>query len=127
MAVLTGSQLMEAVKLLIGESTTDEHLKLLEDMQDTVKYMESTASTDWEAKYNENDAAWRQRYKDRFFNTTSAETLDRQAGLEPAPQPLNIPKAGTVSPAQTSNPAAPPPDPEERAETIKPNDLFTYD
>ena len=41
--------------------------------------------TDWKAKYEENDAEWRKKYKERFFNTSGNEDgiEDGNGGEEP--------------------------------------------
>ena len=70
MSVLTKEQVMEQVKTRIGDDTSDEALKFLEDLSDTVNDYESRANgdgTDWKAKYEENDKEWRTKYRERFF------------------------------------------------------------
>lgn len=71
MAIRTKSELMELLKNRIGEDTSDEALTLIEDFTDTLDSMENEANdgTDWKTKYEQNDAEWRQKYKNRFFNT----------------------------------------------------------
>ena len=61
---------MNSLNTRIGDSTTDEDLNFLKDMNDTYDELEKASqdTTDWEKKYEENDANWRQRYKDTFFN-----------------------------------------------------------
>ena len=70
MAVKKKEELMEALRQRIGEDTSDEALSLIEDFNDTMEQYEksNSDSTDWKTKYEENDAQWRQRYKDRFFS-----------------------------------------------------------
>lgn len=100
MAVLTREQLLEKVKTRIGESTSDDDLALLEDITDTFDSVQSTEQEDWKKKYEANDAEWRKKYRDRFFN----------------------------SPADTTDPLDPNPDTrsaeEKRSEEITVNDLF---
>ena len=69
MAIRTKSELMELLKNRIGEDTSDEALTLIEDFTDTLDSMENEANdgTDWKTKYEQNDAEWRQKYKNRFF------------------------------------------------------------
>lgn len=71
MAILTKEQLMESIKNRVGEDTSDEALAFIENVNDTIENMSSDKNTDWKAKYEENDAAWRQKYKDRFFNSSN--------------------------------------------------------
>ena len=76
MAILTKEQLMESIKNRVGEDTSDEALAFIENVNDTIENMSSDKNTDWKAKYEENDAAWRQKYKDRFFNSSSEDKDD---------------------------------------------------
>ena len=68
MAVRTRDEIIELVKTRIGEDTSDEALGFLEDISDTLSDYDTriTESGDWKVKYEENDAEWRKRYKDRF-------------------------------------------------------------
>ena len=68
MAVRTKDEIIELVKTRIGEDTSDEALGFLEDISDTLSDYDTriTESGDWKARYEENDAEWRKRYKDRF-------------------------------------------------------------
>lgn len=69
----TLEELQEQVKTILGDnSTTDEALSLLEDLTDSY----SVPEVDWEAKYHENDAQWRQKYRDRFFSDVPPENDD---------------------------------------------------
>lgn len=70
MAILTKEQLIEKVKTIIGDSTDDNVLSFMEDFNDTVN---SFDSENWKQRYEENDKAWRQRYKDRFFGKKTEE------------------------------------------------------
>lgn len=62
--------LMELIKSRLPEDMSDEDISFLEDITDTVNDFESRAkdSTDWKAKYEENDKEWKKKYTDRFFN-----------------------------------------------------------
>ena len=75
MAVLTKEQMLERIKQRIGEDTSDEALKLIEDVSDTINDYETKTkdTTDWEKKYKENDEQWRKKYKDRFFNAPAKD------------------------------------------------------
>ena len=76
MAILTKEQLMESIKNRVGEDTSDEALAFIENVNDTIESMSTDKNTDWKVKYEENDAAWRQKYKDRFFNSSSEDNDD---------------------------------------------------
>lgn len=76
MAVKTKDELMGAIRARIGEDKSDEAISLVEDISDTFDDIQSKATsdgTDWKAKYEENDATWRQKYRDRFFNNQDSK------------------------------------------------------
>ena len=66
MAVLTSEELIEKVKVRIGEDTSDEAISFLEDVTDTIADYNDKLKEDWKTKYEENDREWRKRYTDRF-------------------------------------------------------------
>lgn len=76
LAVRKKEEMMEALRARIGDDTSDETLSFMEDFNDTFDdYERRTASTeDWEGKYNELDASWRKRYRDRFFGPEPENT-----------------------------------------------------
>lgn len=69
MAVRTREEILESIRNIVGDSTDDNTLQVLEDVTDTFTDFENkTASqTDWEAKYKENDEGWRKKYAERFY------------------------------------------------------------
>lgn len=71
MAVKTIQDILDSVSKVIGDNTSDEALTLLEDIQDTFNDRDNT---DWKKKYEDNDAEWRNRYKERFL--TGDKNLD---------------------------------------------------
>lgn len=88
MAVLKKDEFLNKLKEIIGDSTEDKDMALLEDMTDTYNDLESRASseTNWEQKYKDNDAEWRKKYRDRFFSAPAKED-------PPEPTPDDEPKA----------------------------------
>lgn len=82
MAIKTNQELIDAAKAIIGEDTGDAALAFLDDLADTVDdYDKKTKdATDWHQKYDENDAAWRKRYADRFSGKT--EDTDDEPGKD---------------------------------------------
>ena len=80
MAILTKEQLMDIIRNRVGEDTSDEALAFIENVNDTIESMSTDKNTDWKVKYEENDAAWRQKYKDRFFNTPAEDEDDEPDG-----------------------------------------------
>ena len=73
MAVLNKEDFMKAIKSVVGENPTDELVTFVENMTDTYTDLETKTkdTTDWKAKYEENDKAWKKKYVDRFFNGSS--------------------------------------------------------
>ena len=68
MAVKTKDELLQSVKSVIGESTDDSAITLLEDITDTINDYDAKTKEDWKSKYEELDETWKKKYKDRFFN-----------------------------------------------------------
>lgn len=70
MAVLTREQVLERVKGIIGDSTDDSSLSFVEDITDTLNDYETRTEdgTNWKQKFEQNDAEWRTKYKERFFS-----------------------------------------------------------
>lgn len=90
MSVRTRDDLLNAIKERIGEDTSDEALKLIEDVEDTFGDLEGKASSEskWEQKYRENDESWRKKYRDRFFNKPTEQEDDPDD--EPEVKPLTF-------------------------------------
>lgn len=85
MAIRTKEEILEAVRARLGDDTSDEAIALVEDITDTLGDYETRAGEDWEKKYKDNDAAWRQRYRDRFFGTGAADDEEGQRPDGPLP------------------------------------------
>lgn len=69
MAVRSRDELLSALKTRIGEDVSDNALSLIEDFTDTLNDYDSRVGEDWKNKYDELDKSWRQRYRDRFFQS----------------------------------------------------------
>lgn len=69
MAVRTRDEIMNAIKARLGDDTSDDALSIIEDVNDTFSDYETRSGEDWKSKYDELDANWRKRYRDRFFQT----------------------------------------------------------
>jgi len=70
--ILTKEDLFNMVKEKIGEDNSDESIAFIENLTDTYNDLQEKANgdgIDWKAKYEENDASWKTRYKERFFNS----------------------------------------------------------
>lgn len=71
MSILGREEYFERVNKVVGDDTSDESLKFVEDMTETYDYLETKRKeddVDWQKKYEENDRAWREKYKRRFFS-----------------------------------------------------------
>jgi hypothetical protein len=75
MARLSQQEFMDSLKKVLGDRSDDDALKFIEDAKDTI----SEDKEDWKGKYDELvkekdelDKSWRQRYRDRFFNSDSS-------------------------------------------------------
>lgn len=64
-------ELLEVIKSILPDSTTDDALSLIEDVSDTLDNTTNTDNEDWKKRYEENDKMWRERYRDRFFSPTN--------------------------------------------------------
>ena len=66
--VLTRDEFFAIINKRAGENTDDESLKFIEDMTDTYNSLVADRNIEeWEKKYNDLDAEWRERYRRRFF------------------------------------------------------------
>lgn len=85
MAIRNREELLGAVQQHFGDDTSDETLALIEDITDTMTELETKAkdTTDWKKKYDENDSAWRKKYRDRFFSGGSGEDDEPEEKPEP--------------------------------------------
>lgn len=86
MAILDRDNFFKRIRERLGEDDSEEALSYLEDMTDTWEDMERRASCEgeenWEEKYNNLDAEWRKRYRDRFFNTPEGVKEDQEEDVK---------------------------------------------
>lgn len=91
MAIKSREDLLKSLNILIGDNSTDENLAILEDVTDTLKDYESKTAdqTDWKTKYEQNDADWRKKYRERF---TSGEEIkeEQEEDVEKDSKPLTF-------------------------------------
>lgn len=100
MAILNRDDYVKSVHGWIDGNTSEEAIKFAEDMLDTYNDLESRkndSGEDWEKKYHELDEQWRTKYVHRFFHGGDSYTPEERHEETP----------------------------EERAETITIEDLFT--
>lgn len=75
MSVLTKDEFNNKLKELIGDKDDDNSLAIIEDFNDTFDSFSETVETeDWKSKYEENDKMWREKYKSRFFDSSTPST-----------------------------------------------------
>ena len=88
MAIKGITELIESARTLIGENTSDEALAFMDDLSDTMSDYDTRTkdNTDWEQKYQENDAQWRKRYADRFSGKVEDEDEDDSYELPDPPK-----------------------------------------
>ena len=88
--VRTKDEILNLVKDILKDDTSDSALSLVEDLSDTLdSNVTPSEGTDWKTKYEENDAQWRQRYRDRFFSKPAQEEEEPD---DPVPEETNEPK-----------------------------------
>nr|DAP09121.1 MAG TPA: hypothetical protein [Caudoviricetes sp.] len=90
MAVKTREEILEELKVRVGEQSDDETIAFLEDVTDTLSDLETKAKgdgTDWKTKYKENDAEWRKRYTERFYSSDPGPVIQ-----DPEPEESQPPK-----------------------------------
>lgn len=79
--IISRDELISTLTNMFGDTPTDEQLKVLDDVSDTFTDFDEriTTSGDWKVKYEENDASWRKRYKERFMNpATDGDTIIKE-------------------------------------------------
>lgn len=87
--VKTKEEILNSIKDILKDDTSDSALSLIEDLSDTLDNVNSSDDTDWKTKYEENDAQWRQRYRDRFFSKPAQEEEEPD---DPVPEETSEPK-----------------------------------
>lgn len=76
MAVRSREELMTSMNAVLGERTDDEALNFIQDFTDTYDDLSSHTGTYTEEQYNDLDASWRKKYKERFFAGGTSDSDD---------------------------------------------------
>lgn len=71
MARLSKDELIEKIKIYVGDRTDDDTIEIIEDISDSVDAADD--ESEWKRKYEENDKAWRDKYISRFFEKKEDE------------------------------------------------------
>lgn len=93
MAVSTKEDLVARLTASFGENLSDDNISLLEDLSDTIDSFSDTE--DWKTKYEENDASWRKRYKERFEGKED-DSLEGEPKIEDYESPTKFEDLFTV-------------------------------
>lgn len=86
MAVLNKTDFFDRLSKRLGEDTSDEAMKDMEDFTDTYNALSSKAEGDsayWKNKYEENNESWKKRYKARFFSSGGNVSFPESEDDEP--------------------------------------------
>lgn len=84
MAILDREAFITRLQERVGDDNSDSALQFIEDMTDTFNDLETrssgTSDEQWQEKYDQLDATWREKYKARFFNseTTPDDVIEGQ-------------------------------------------------
>ena len=74
---LTRDEFFKRVNDYVGDDRSDEAIAFIEDMTDTYEELSGSidnSGIDWEKKFYDNDKAWREKYRHRFFSGGSIRT-----------------------------------------------------
>lgn len=79
MAILSKSDYFDKLDAVFKGKTDEESIGMMEDFVDTYNDMEKRANGDgenWKQKYEDLDKEWKEKYKNRFFNTGGGNYSD---------------------------------------------------
>ncbi len=81
--VRTLEELLTDVRAVVADETSDDVLTLLENVTDTVNAAESRETIEGlRQQIADLDESWRRKFRDRFFNTASADPVPEVAEEE---------------------------------------------
>ena len=80
MAIIKKADWLDKFSKFIGDDTSEEAIELIEDVSDS---WDEGDGEDWKAKYDELDADWKKRYRDRFFDGGTNPPKDEGGAGEP--------------------------------------------
>lgn len=74
--VKSKEELIEEIRTVVGDDTSDNVIALIENVTDTVTELETTDGEEWKQKFEENDKMWREKYISRFTEGTVEPTTE---------------------------------------------------
>ena len=97
--IKTYEEIMSSIKERLGDDSSDEALAFIEDISDTLKagQNDNTAELEeWKKKYADNDKMWREKYRDRFFNSEVDKEFKESEPKPKDPEPeSDVPELAT--------------------------------
>lgn len=84
MSIRSKSELLTQINTLFGESPNDEQLGFIEDLSDTIS--ESESVSELQAKMENLDKSWRQKYAARFASSDNAPKAEEADDDEEKPK-----------------------------------------
>lgn len=83
MSIKTRDEIIESVSNIIGDDNSDEALQLLTDLRDTLgNQTDPQRITELENQLQEQDAAWRKKYRDAFIHGAD-ESFEEEYNRKP--------------------------------------------
>ena len=80
MSVLSKNELFNKLHSFIGDDSSEEAIGFMEDVTDTFNEIENRSNgdgIDWKKKYEDNDNAWKAKYRHRFFSSDGGNYDER--------------------------------------------------
>lgn len=77
--IRTKDEILASIRTRIGDDTSDEAIALVEDINDSFDDLSTRVAEagDWKTKYEQNDADWRKKYTERFFEPSGEDPMDK--------------------------------------------------
>ena len=76
-------ELIEEIRGVVGDDTSDNVIALIENVSDTMTELETSDGEEWKQKFEENDKMWREKYISRFTEGTTEPTAEAEPTTEP--------------------------------------------
>ena len=82
--VRSKEELIEEIRAVVGDDTSDNVIALIENVSDTMTELETSDGEEWKQKFEENDKMWREKYISRFTEGTTEPSAEP---TEPTTEP----------------------------------------